>query len=51
VVLPIISKNNSHHRNLNDHITSMYEREILYEVRELEKIKVKIKRRAADVPH
>ena len=49
VVLLTDSKQISHHRNLNDQITSLYGREILDEVRELEKLRVKIKRRAIDL--
>ena len=49
VVLPTNSKQISHHRNLNEQITSLYGGEILDEVRKLEKIRVKIKRRAADL--
>jgi hypothetical protein len=46
VVSPNISKNNSHHINIINQITSLYEREILDEIRDLEKLRVKIKRRA-----
>lgn len=49
VVLPTISEHFSHHRNLNEQITSLYGREILDEFRKLEKLRVKIKRRAADL--
>jgi hypothetical protein len=51
VVLPIISKQNSHHINLNDHIVSLYGRDILDEFHELEKLRVKIKRTIVDTPH
>jgi hypothetical protein len=49
VVPPAISEQCSHHRNLNEQITSRYGGEILDEVRKLEKLRVKIKRRAADL--
>jgi hypothetical protein len=51
VVLLIISKQNTHHKNINDHITSPYGREILDEVHEIERIGVKIKRRETCTPH
>ena len=43
------SEHNYHHRNLNEQITSLHGREILDEVRKLEKLRVKIRRRAADL--
>jgi hypothetical protein len=49
VVLSNSEKQNSHHKNLNYQITSLYGREILDETRVLEKLRVKIKRRAADL--
>jgi hypothetical protein len=47
VVFPNIVENNPHHRNLIDQIIFMCRREILDEIHDLEKIKVKIKRRVA----
>ena len=49
VVLPTCSEQISHHRNLIDQIMSLHGRETLDEVRELEKLRVKIRRRAADL--
>jgi hypothetical protein len=42
-----ISENNSHHRNIINQITSMYGRKIMDEICDMEKLRVKIKRRLA----
>jgi hypothetical protein len=47
VVFPNNVENNPHHKNLIDQIIFLYGRETLDEIRDLEKLKVKIKRRVA----
>jgi hypothetical protein len=42
-----IFENNSHYRNLINQITSLYIREIMDEIRDLENLRVNIKRRVA----
>jgi hypothetical protein len=46
-----ISENKSHHRKLINQITSLYGREILDKIHDLENLKVKIKRREGLLLH
>jgi hypothetical protein len=49
MVFPNTTENNPHNRNLIEQIIFLYEREILDEIHDLEKLRVKIKRRVVDL--
>jgi hypothetical protein len=49
VVFPNIAEKNPHHINVIEQIIFLYGREILDEIRDLEKLGIKIKRRVSDL--
>ena len=50
VVTPAISEQRSHHRNLNEQITSRYGEEILDEVRKIERTTLNIVQKLPEEP-